>query len=132
MLGARLAAATAGIMQTTIGVLYLPSMPEELVRRPLQPGQVSGVVYIEQLGPPIWSTLFLCTGALLLYASAASRRFIPAHVLSAGVWAIYGGVILTSAVLTEPPVPVVAGTIAMFVSLMHLAIARGCAERGVR
>lgn len=132
MLGARLTAATSGIMQTTIGLLYLPSMPEELIRRPLQPGQVSGVVYIEHLGPPIWSTMFLLTGLFLVFAALRSVRFIPAHVLSAGVWAIYGGVILISAVLTEPPVPVVAGTIAMFLSLIHLAVARGCAERGIR
>jgi FtsH-binding integral membrane protein len=131
MLGARLTAATAGIMNVTVGALYLPSMPEELVRRPLQPGQVSAVVYIEHIGP-LWSVMFIITGVVLIMAAMRRRGFIPAHLGAVFVWAFYGAAILFSAFLTQPPVPVVAGAIASFTALVHLAVARGCAERGMR
>lgn len=131
MLGARLTAATAGIMNVTVGLLYLPSMPEELVRRPLQPGQVSAVMYIEGFGP-LWSVMFVVTGLLLVTASLRKHGFIVAHLSAAFIWAFYGAAILFSAFLTQPPVPVVAGAIASFTALIHLAVARGCAERGTR
>lgn len=131
MLGARLTAATVGIANVTVGMLYLPSMPEELVRRPLAPGQVSAVVYIESIGP-IWSALFILSGLALIHAAAVRKHFVRTHVATAGMWGLFGGAILFSAVLTEPPIPVVTGTIASFVALINLAIARGCAERGLR
>lgn len=131
MLGARLTAATMGIMNVTVGVLYLPSMPEELVRRPLQPGQVSAVVYIENIGP-LWSVMFILTGLVLLLANSRRKGFVAAHLGATFVWAFYGAAILISAFLTQPPVPVVAGAIASFAALLNLAIARGCAERGMR
>jgi hypothetical protein len=99
MLGARLTAATAGIMNVTVGALYLPSMPEELVRRPLQPGQVSAVVYIENVGP-LWSVIFIITGIVLILAAFRRRGFIPAHLGAVFVWAFYGAAILFSAFLT--------------------------------
>jgi hypothetical protein len=129
MLGARLTAATAGIMQVTVGLLYIG--PEQLVRRPLLPGQVSAVVYIEGIGP-VWTAIFILSGLYLVFAAARKKRFVPGHIAAAGVWGLYGGAVLISALLTEPPVPVLAGTIASFVALLHLSLARGCAERGLR
>lgn len=131
MLGTRLTAATSGIMQATLGVLYLPQLPESLIRRPLQPGQASAVVYLESIGP-IWSLLFGATAIALLVASIRGRGFILAHLGSSGLWALYGSSIVYSALLTEPPVPVVAGTIASGVGLLHLSIAIGCRDRGHR
>jgi len=129
MLGARLTAATAGIMQVTVGLLYIG--PEELVRRPLLPGQVSAVVYIEGIGP-VWTVTFVLAGLFLIWAALRKKGFVPGHIAAAGVWGLYGGAILFSALMTEPPVPVLAGTIASFVALMNLSIARGCSERGLR
>ncbi|QXU53605.1 hypothetical protein [Rhodococcus sp. LW-XY12] len=129
MLGARLTAAAGGMMNCTLGVLYL--MPEQLVRRPLQPGQVSAVVLIESVGPS-WTILFVASGLALLVAANRRRGFVAAHNASVFVWLFYGGAVLFSAILTEPPVPIVTGTLAGFIALMHACIARGCAERGLR
>lgn len=129
MLGARLMAATAGCMQVTVGVLYIS--PEELVRRPLQPGQVSAVVWVESIGP-MWFFGFLLTGMALLLATVRRRGFIFAHVATSTFLALYAGCILFSALLTEPPVPIVHGTFAGFMAILHIAIARGDAERNCR
>ncbi|AMS03265.1 holin [Gordonia phage Lucky10] len=129
MLGARLMAAVTGCMQVVVGVLYIS--PEELVRRPLQPGQVSAVVWVESIGP-MWFFGFLLTGLALLLAVARRRGFIFAHIATSVFLAFYAGCILFSAVLTEPPVPVVHGTFAGFMAILHIAIARGDAERNCR
>ena len=129
MLGARLTAAAGGLMNCTVGILYV--MPEPLVRRPLQPGQVSAVVLIESVGP-WWTIMFITSGIALLLAAGNRRGFIHSHNVSVFVWLFYGGAVLFSAVLTEPPAPVVTGVLAGFIALMHACIARGCAERGLR
>lgn len=130
MRGARLQALVMGAGQLTIGGLY-GLAPEELLRRPLSPGQVSAVVWIESLGP-IWAVLFAVTGLWLLGAVWRAHGFVRAHIAAAGVWAFYASCILYSAVLTEPPVPIIAGTIAGFVAVLNIAIARADAERGTR
>lgn len=129
MLGARLTAGAGGVMNCTIGILYL--MPEQLVRRPLQPGQVSAVVLIESFGP-WWTIMFIASGIGLIAAALNRRGFVPAHNASVFVWLFYGGAVFFSALLTEPPVPIVTGVLAGFVALIHACIARGCAERGLR
>lgn len=129
MIGARLQAAVTGCMNVAVGVLYIS--PEELVRRPLQPGQVSAVVWIESTGP-MWFFGFVLTGLFLLAAVVRRRGFIFAHVATSTFLALYAGCILFSAVLTEPPVPVVHGTFAGFIAILHIAIARGDAERNCR
>ena len=130
MLGARLMAAVTGCMNVAVGVLYIS--PEELVRRPLQPGQVSAVVWVEHSTGPIWFLGFLLTGLALLAAAIRKRGFIFSHVASSCFLAFYAGCILFSAVLTEPLVPVVHGTFAGFMAILHIAVARGDAERGCR
>lgn len=131
MLGTRLTAAAAGVTQCAVGVLYIPVMPEFLVRRPMLPNQVNAVVYIEGV-TPLWTVLFVVTAAALLAAALRGQGFIWSHIASGGVWALYGSSILYSALLTEPPVPVVAGTISSGVALLHIAIAIGCRDRGHR
>ncbi|NIL86505.1 hypothetical protein RhoFasGS6_03909 [Rhodococcus fascians] len=129
MLGARLTAATTGLMSITVGGLYL--LPEQFVRRPLMPGQINAVQFIEGIGP-VWSLLFALAGVLLLRAAVSKRGFVFGHLATAGIWTFYGLAILFSAVLTQPPVPVVAGAIATFVGLTQMTLAIGCAERGQR
>lgn len=131
MLGTRLTAATSGIMQATVGVLYLPAFPESLVRRPLLPGQVSAVAYIEAIGP-LWTAFFAGTALALIVAAVRGGGFVNAHIAAAGISVGYGSCILISAILTEPPVPVVHGTYATFVGLLHICIAIGCRDRGHR
>lgn len=130
MLGARLMAAVTGCMNVAVGVLYIS--PEELVRRPLQPGQVSAVVWVEHSTGPIWFLGFVLTGLALLLSAIRKRGFIFSHVGASVFLAFYAGCILFSALLTEPPVPVVHGTFAGFFAILHIAIARGDAERGCR
>lgn len=130
MIGARLQAAVMGIGQITIGGLYWLA-PEELIRRPLQPGQVSAVVWIEGFGP-VWTISFVACGLWLVLSAIRHHGFVRAHIAAAGIWAFYSGCILYSALLTEPPVPIVAGTTAAFVALLNIAVARGDAERGHR
>lgn len=130
MIGARLSAAVWGIGQFGFAALYIA--PEQLVRRPLQPGQVSTVVWIENYFPPAWSIGFALTGLLLIVAALTKKGFVRGHIASAGMWALYGGAILYSALLTEPPVPITLGTLASIVAINHIAIARGDAERGHR
>jgi hypothetical protein len=122
-------AAVTGCMNVAVGVLYIS--PEELVRRPLQPGQVSAVVYVENFGP-VWFVGFLATGLALLLSASRAKGFVNAHIAASVMLAFYSACILFSAVLTEPPVPVVHGTFAGFMAILHIAIARGDAERGHR
>ena len=129
MIVARLQAAVTGCMNVAVGVLYIS--PEELVRRPLQPGQVSAVVWIESIGPT-WFVGFMLTGIALIVAAMRSKGFVRAHIAAAVMGAFYAGCILFSALLTEPPVPVVHGTFAGFMAILHIAMARGDAERGHR
>jgi len=130
VIGTRIQAAAMGTGQVTVGSLY-GMAPEELLRRPLQPGQVSAVVWIEGFGP-VWMSLFVASGIWLLSAAVRRKGFVRAHLASCGAWAFYSGCILYSALLTEPPVPVIAGTVAGIVALLNIAIARGDAERGHR
>lgn len=129
MLGARLSAAAAGFSQVAVGVLY--TAPEVLVRRPLTPGQVSAVVWIESFGP-FWAIGFIATGLWLCVCALRKSGFVAAHIASSGWWAFYGGCIIFSALLTAPPAPVVSGVISAGVCLLNMAIARGDAERGYR
>ncbi|WP_418346229.1 hypothetical protein [Rhodococcus pyridinivorans] len=129
MLGARLTAGATGMMSCTLGVLYV--MPEQLVRRPLQPGQVSAVVLIEGLGP-WWTVLFVASGLMLLGAAWRRSGFVTAHLAAVFVYAFYAGCVLFSAIMTEPPVPIITGTLAGYIALTHMCIGRGCAERGLR
>lgn len=129
MLGARLTAATCGAMNCAVGLLYV--LPEPLVRRPLQPGQVSAVALIESVGPS-WTILFILSGVALLLAAAQRRGFVRAHLVAVFVWLLYAGAVLFSAALTEPPAPILTGVIGFFVAFLNACIARGCAERGLR
>ena len=129
MLGARLTAGAGGLMNCTVGLLYV--LPESLVRRPLQPGQVSAVALIESVGPS-WTLLFAISGVVLLAVAIRRRGVVRAHNFAVFVWALYGGAVLFSAALTEPPAPIITGVIGFFVALMHGCISRGCAERGLR
>ncbi|QFG08085.1 membrane protein [Gordonia phage PCoral7] len=129
MIGARLQAAVLGVGQVTVGCIY--AGPDALVRRPLAPGQVSAVVWIESFGP-LWCIGFVATGLWLLVAAVRRKGFVRAHIGSAAMWAFFSGCVLISALLSEPPAPVVAGTMAGVLTLVSIAIARGDAERGVR
>ncbi|OZC50507.1 hypothetical protein [Rhodococcoides fascians] len=129
MLGTRLAAGTAGIMGICVGALYLG--PSQLVRRPLPPDQINLVVYVEQAGP-WWVLLFALTGLWLIVCAVRKTGFVIAHGLSVIVWIFYGGAIFAGAWFSEPPTPILAATIAVFVGLMNAALAFGAAERGYR
>ncbi|QSL99895.1 membrane protein [Gordonia phage Ayotoya] len=129
MIAARLQAAVLGVGQITIAGLY--GGPDILVRYPLKPGQVSAVVWIDSFGP-LWLLSFLAVGFWLMSTVVRRRGFVAAHIASAGLWAFYSGCVLMSAFLTEPPVPVLAGTFAGLLALVNIAVAVGDAERGHR
>lgn len=127
--GARGVASVWGGGQVLLAVIYF--LGDELVRRPLQPGQISAVVWLESIGP-VWALLFLLSGLWLLGAAACDVGYRRAHIASATLWAFYSGCILISAFLTEPPVPIVTGCLAGIVCLAQIATARANAKRGVR
>lgn len=129
MLGTRLAAGAAGMMQISVGGLYLG--PSNLVRRPLPPDQINLVVYIEQAGP-VWVLLFALSGAWLITCAVRRQGFVIAHGISVFVWFFYGAAIWFGAAFSEPPTPVLSADIAVFVALLNAALAIGCAERGHR
>ncbi|KQU30352.1 MULTISPECIES: hypothetical protein [unclassified Rhodococcus (in: high G+C Gram-positive bacteria)] len=129
MLGTRLTAGVCGLMQVAVGALYLG--PSQLVRRPQPPDQISLVVYIEQAGP-YWVFLFAVTGVFLLTAAARGKGFVVAHSVSMVAWTFYGLAIFFGAWFSEPPTPVLAATIAVFMGFIHVTLALGAAERGYR
>ena len=108
--GARLVSFITGVMAVLVGVIYFG--PAEWIRRPLPPGQVSLVSLIES-AVPVWSILFCVTGATLVFCVMARRHLIAAHVLAIFTWTFYGMALLLSAVLSEPPAPIVTGVIAL-------------------
>ncbi|KXF56132.1 hypothetical protein AXA44_02540 [Rhodococcus sp. SC4] len=129
MLGTRLTAAVCGAMQISVGLLYLG--PSQFVRRPLPPDQINLVQYIESAGP-YWVIGFVLSGVVLLAASVRRRGFVIGHAVAVFIWAFYGSAVLIGAVMSEPPTPILTGSISVWLALMHAALAYGCAERGYR
>lgn len=129
MLGTRLTAGACGLMQVAVGFLYLG--PSQWVRRPLPPEQISLVVYIEQAGP-WWVLFFALSGIVLLAATVRKKGFVVGHAAGVFVWVFYGSAILLGAIFSEPPTPVLAGAIAVFMAFVHAGLAYGSAERGYR
>lgn len=93
--------------------------------------QVSIVQYLETFGP-IWSILYTLAGVTVLVATYLGKNLILSHGIAAGVWVCYGIAILAGAILSEPPTPVLSGLAAMFVSLLHVGMARAWAGEGIR
>lgn len=129
MLGTRLVAGACGLTQIAVGLLYLG--PTDLVRRPLPPGQVSFVVYVEQAGP-YWVAGFILSSLLLLVAAVRGKGFVVGHAAGVFICLFYGAAILLGAIRSQPPSPVVTATFACGLALIHFALAFGCAERGYR
>ena len=57
---------------------------------------------------------------------------IVAHGIAAGVWVIYGLSIIFSALLSEPPSPVLTGSAAILGAVTHIGMARAWAGEGVK
>jgi hypothetical protein len=131
MLGTRLAASASAGIQTAMGILYLPQVPESLIRRPIRPGQDTAVVFIESLGP-VWSVVFWASAMALIVATIRGRGFINGHLAAMGVCMFYGSCVIYSAIFAEPPAPIVVGVLGVGVALLNLAIAIGCRDRGHR
>ncbi|MGB3771751.1 MAG: hypothetical protein WBA00_11470 [Rhodococcus sp. (in: high G+C Gram-positive bacteria)] len=126
MTAARALSAVLALASFLLGLLYAVSylgMPS-LVRRPLPPGQESLVVTIESFGP-VWPGLFLLAGtAVALSATFPGRRsLVVAHMGAAFAWTFYGGSILVGAMLTQPPVPIVLGSMALLFPALHVVCA---------
>lgn len=114
--GPRLVSFITGAMALLLGVIYVG--PTEWIRRPLPPGQVSLVALIER-AVPVWAILFCLTGAVLVFAVMARRWLIAAHILAIFTWTFYGMCLLISALLSEPPAPIVTGVIAIGLVGIH-------------
>lgn len=105
--------------------------PEYLVRRPLPEGQVSLVQHIENV-TPVWPWAFGVVGVLLLIATFTRRCLIAVHGIAATLWMFYGLLLLTSALLSEPPAPILTGGISVWAAAMHFGCAVSWSERGFR
>ncbi|MFF0706976.1 hypothetical protein [Gordonia sputi] len=125
--GARLVSFITGVMAILVGVIYFG--PSEWVRRPLPPGQVSLVSIIES-AVPVWSILFCLTGAALVFCVMSRRHLIAAHILAIFTWTFYGMALLLSAVLSEPPAPIVTGVIALGLVGVHWGLIQVHQEQG--
>ncbi|WP_052069862.1 hypothetical protein [Rhodococcoides fascians] len=109
-----------------VGLLYAVSFlgAPQLVRRPLPPGQESFVVMIESWGP-IWPALFGVAAASIVVAIVWPRRvpLVIVHVLGLFAWSFYGAIILVGAIFQVPPVPVLHGSVSMFIAALHIIAA---------
>lgn len=114
--GPRLVSFITGAMALLLGVIYVG--PTEWIRRPLPQGQVSLVAIIEQ-AVPVWAILFCVTGLALVWAVMARRGLIAAHLLAIFAWTFYGVALLLSALLSEPPAPIITGVIAIGLVGVH-------------
>lgn len=101
------------------------------VARPLGPGQVSVLRYIEALGPT-WAAAFALTGA----AIAATLWLYPrclrwGHALGATVLTGYGAASWIGALVSVPPSPIMTAVLASTVAATHY-VATWVAARVVR
>lgn len=120
----------AGLACFAIGSIYAFA-DENLVRRPLPPGQTSIVVWIEELGP-IWPFLFFFSGLTLIISAIVHRGVILSHGCGFFVWAFYGGAILFGAIRSVPPAPILMGTVSCFIAAAMWIIAKIWASEGVK
>lgn len=125
--GLQITSIITGVMSVVLGCVYFA--PESFLRCPLPPGQTSLVVYIDQLGP-VWPLLFLIMGVALILSVTARRYIVPAHILAVFGWMFYGSALLIGAVFSEPPMPVVTGTIAVGVAGIHFGLMQAHQDQG--
>ncbi|HEX6471150.1 MAG TPA: hypothetical protein VF069_18770 [Streptosporangiaceae bacterium] len=101
------------------------------VPRPLGPGQVSVVRYIEALGP-FWIAGFGATAvgiALVLWRFPA--RLWIAHLLGLSVSAAYATAAWTGSLMSDPPSPIITAVLASSLAAVH-GLAVWVAARVVR
>lgn len=129
----RLISLNLGLTALVYSILYLG--PEELVRTKRTAeqadAQTSIVQNIEAIGP-VWPFVFALAAGLLLWTTWRGRGLITAHGIAAGVWVLYGLSIVFSALLSEPPSPVLTGTAAILGAVTHIGMARAWAGEGVK
>ncbi|UTN93315.1 membrane protein [Gordonia phage Widow] len=117
--GLQLTSLITGVMAIVMGLVYFG--PDALIRRPLPPGQVSIVVAVESFAP-VWPILFTAMGMALIGAVTSRRFVLASHVLAVFGWSFYAASILIGALLSEPPTPIVTGTMSLFVALVHFGL----------
>lgn len=111
------------------GVVYLG--PGFWYQRTL-PGAQLGIVSTVESWWPVWPIAFLAAGVMLGWSCATKRHVALSHSIASGVWCCYATAVLLSAVYSEPPGPVLAASIALGASALHLAMIRVWADLGVR
>lgn len=112
-----------------VGAVYLG--PENLVRRPLPPGQETLVVIVEA-AVPVWPFLFGTAGIVLLVAVLRQQRVMWAHGAVIAAWSFYGFCLISAPLRSVPPSPILAGLIALGIVGANIAALRLWAALGVR
>lgn len=122
-----------GLTALVYSILYLG--PAELVRTERTPEQaalqISIVQNLDAVGP-VWPFVFMLAGIGIFASVWLGRGLIVAHGIAAGVWIIYGLSIIFSALLSEPPSPVLTGSAAILGAVTHIGMARAWAGEGVK
>lgn len=125
--GLQVTSLITGVMAVILGVIYFAR--DLGLRRPSPPGQTPIVAYIDGLGP-VWTLLFLSTGAGLILAVTSRRYVVPAHILAMFGWMLYGSALLIGEVFSEPPTSVVTGAIAVGVAGIHFGLMQAHHDQG--
>ncbi len=118
--GLQLTSLITGVMAIIMGLVYFGSQARA-TRPPLPSGQVSVVVAVESFAP-VWPLLFTVMGMVLIGAVTSRRFVLGAHVVAIFGWSFYGASILIGALLSEPPTPIVTGTMSLFVAAVHFGL----------
>lgn len=117
--GLQLTSLITGVMAIVMGLVYFGMRPSSWP--PLPSGQVSVVVAVESFAP-VWPILFTVMGMALIGAVTSRRCVLGAHVVAIFGWSFYGASILIGALLSEPPTPIVTGTLSLFVAAVHFGL----------
>ncbi|MCC8930833.1 hypothetical protein [Rhodococcus sp. I2R] len=126
---ARFLSLTIAVLTLLVGALY--AGPEQLVRRPLPPGQETIVAVIEYLFP-VWPFLFAFAGAVLCCAAYCRRGLAVTHGLVVAAWGFYGLCLILAPIRSVPPSPILVGVIAMGIAAINFTAARLWSALGVK
>lgn len=127
--GVRIISRALGLCAWFFAAMYLG--PAELANHTRSGEQDSVVQALDSLGP-VWPVLFVFAGAGVLFSARRRRWAVPAHGIAAGVWVFYGLATLLGAILSEPPVPVLTGGLAISAAVIHYGAARCWADWGIK
>lgn len=131
MAGLRIISVTLGLCALYFAGIYLG--PTGLAVNARMTGQPTVVQTINSFGP-IWPILFAIAGGGVLGSLTSGCRLVLvlAHGVAAAVWVFFGLTSLTGALLSQPPIPVLTGGLAISAAVIHYGAARCWSDWGIK